>query len=438
MLPRFFYRRRIVYILAAFVLMMSLLALAGDAQWGPYIRRDSAIRLELAYAFKFGQHDHAALSPDGSTMALAKDDALELWDVASQTRLRRIQVLPAQYGNGTAPVYSRAASPTLRWSPHSRRLAMGGIDFLIRVLNTTTGQVQRSVIPSRGSETALPVEWSPDGRILVVQMAGEDNRSGAMPRPVSRISYWNVEPGTGELTPFERDPSTINTSGNQYGFPDVNARQLPRALAWSPDGAAFVSYRSETKLGCWDAYSGETTYEMPRSGAVLANWSANGRTVAYADEESSFVRLADCKAGQDRGTLPPLLSSTDGLPIRGLSWSPDGRTLATYTEAGLKLWQKDGSLRDVFPQEDQPEGGGYYSQQPQVELNWSRDGSLIATSEDFGPSQITKVWDLVFGGPPQMLVTTGAEQVMWAEASSELLVVYGDRVESWRVVRNFM
>jgi WD40 repeat protein len=238
------------------------------------------------------------------------------------------------------------------------------------------------------------------------------------------------------MTFLERETNTV--PGVTYSHYETD---LPNPIAWSPNGASFVSYLDQFELACWDAFGGKTTHVMPRSAevrekgfAVMANWSANSQTVAYADTGAEYVRLADCKAGQDRDTLPAQGSSVGKPAIIGLAWSPDGRTLATYTVAGLKLWQKNGLIVDFIP-EQAGSVSSAYNQQAQVELTWSPNGQLIATSESFGSSGVTKVWDLLFGGPPQMLITTGAAQVLWSEDSSELQVVFNNSVTTWRVDR---
>jgi WD40 repeat protein len=437
-------RQVVSYVLGIYAVVISLLLLAGDAAWGPYAAGHFSSRIDMVQTFKFGPAADVALSPDGRTVALRKDEAIELWNLASQTLVRRI--------DGTGSLQSSLPGPpgagTILWSPDGRHLAIGSVSSvfnIIKVIDAATGQLYSSLIPpapgrSARSDAAFPIAWSPDGRILAIRTTADLNPHGAVQRPVSRLTYWNVDPGPGEPMLLEPDGSTATS-------PEGEPTLFPYILAWSPDSRTSVTYGKAGGLTCWDVYGGKPLYELAAARPSIADWSANGRTVAYVNEGNGSVRLGDCQTGESGNTLfksaaspSPGMPGSSGMPtadaVRGLAWSPDGRTLATYATAGIGLWDRSGFLRDSIPAKEIPsrwEYGGYGSLSS-AEMQWSRDSKLLTTSEYYNSGGITKVWSVELGAAPATLHTTGSKQVLLSSYPNELLIVYGDRIETWRLV----
>lgn len=180
-----------------------------------------------------------AISPDGHTLAVAADLFVELWDLASGKRVRRLpgaiteRMFPVPVGTDvpgrpTATVASQptvtlsagqeedgmlwSAVRTVAWSPDGRELATndGGA---IRIWDAATGKRVRTIARQAGLFT-----WSVDGKVLtdldsnaLIREDGE-GRGGT-------ITFWDLATGETLRTILE---------GKAYNF------------AWSPDGSSLA------------------------------------------------------------------------------------------------------------------------------------------------------------------------------------------------------
>ncbi|MFH8791254.1 hypothetical protein [Streptomyces sp. NPDC017941] len=166
-----------------------------------------------------------------------------------------------------------------------------------------------------------------------------------------------------------------------------------RALAFSRDGRTLFAADEARTTYVWDTAGGEKRSATGTGDAVdeAGAWalSRDGRTLAVASSDddndsdpvhdSDTVRLIEASTGKVRHALPRM-DGCDELAI-----SPDGRTLVTGCDVGVRLWGvADGKLRTTLTG-GRPEAPGGLAVSP--------DGRTLAVGTDDGAG----LWDVATG-----------------------------------------
>jgi WD40 repeat protein len=351
-------------------------------------RRGSSIR-QVAY------------TPDGGTLATLGDDGvIRLWDAATGVEIRHLAAAPPASGFALASpgrtlfTASRedrlirgwdvasgrqvrctadhgVATEVIASSPDGRRLACGGRDGIALVDPTTGRLVRRIEGHPHGNDFLI---FTPDGRLLI--SAGRDavRWTGGRMAVESSIRSWDVD--TGE--PRRRIPT---------GTDEVVA------VAVSPDGRRLAAGLKDRSVRIWGAGSGTELHRfagLERDAACLA-FSPDGRTLASGegapepwdtrDVGLGGISLLDVASGRE------LRRWEAHQPcVRGLAFSPDGRTLASGGEEGLvRLWDP------ATGREVQPAPGHRGAIRA---IAFAPDGRTVATA---GFDGTLRVWDPACG-----------------------------------------
>lgn len=248
---------------------------------------------------------HAAVSPDGKSLAIAEIEAVEIWDVESGVMKRSIRSGSKQF------------SSTARW-------------------------------------LAFQVGFSPDGKMLAV--SGASNQPSSKPFSGTGFTLWDV--GTGrELASqindgldfyslaFSRDSTYLATGGlngavklynidsNKLitglfgGETDFSALTTPAKVEFSPDGNLLgVTNGREVKL--YDVNRKKAVSSVRGHTTVTSStFSLDGNLLATTGDDQK-IKLWKLPFADEVTVLPftgPDLSSLDGIPA--LALSPDGREL---------------------------------------------------------------------------------------------------------------
>jgi WD40 repeat protein len=222
----------------------------------------------------------AALSADGTLLAIGCKDKVCLLDVASGKEVRQID--PDE--NFPAPV---------AFSPDGKTLVvMGGGATLWDV---ATGRM----LPGRPHSGSLAA-FSPDGKVLA---------TASNSRPVR---LWDT--GTGE------ELRVLGSEDDGGAF-----------FAFSPDGKAVVAGRDGGTV-LWDVATGKEIRQFgdKRGFQYAGAFSPDGKTLALSDDQA--IRLFDVATGKE---LLPVAAHASDLDV--VAFSPDGKTALTGSD-GLRTW----------------------------------------------------------------------------------------------------
>jgi WD40 repeat protein len=312
-------------------------------------------------------HEHRVnvltFSPDASMLASGGEDgAVRLWDAAT--------------GQLKATLRGHKDVSALTFSPDGRTIAAGGYKKTVRLWDAQTATLKAALVGKEGFINS--VAFSPDSRMVATASLYE-----------SIVRLWDVETGALEAT-------LAHEKECDFCPADV------WSVAFSPDGRTIATATSYRQAYLWDAETKKIRMalvdpRLSRTGTVRSHghwvdqietashasriyvvaFSPDGRTLATGSADGA--KLWDMPMGQLRATLQP------GGKVAFLAFTSDGKILATRGGPTVLLWNvRTGELLATLPHK-----GTAWS------LSFSPDGKLIATGSDNEKS--AKVWDTATG-----------------------------------------
>ena len=344
-----------------------------------------------------GHSDRAgalALSADNRYLASIGGGTLLVWDVAAGT------ADDGQIVWEYAPEASRALTAVAFSPTDAGRLALGGADGAITIIDVATGAVVFTF--AAHGEAVAALAFSPDGRLLA--SAGRD---GA-------VAQWQTNSWEPRLAPFAAHEAAVfnlayddagrlyslGADGMIYGWAAGATSNAPTlaltgqgdagwalAAADTPHGRALLSPGGDNALVWWSPGGdpGRGHWLDGRPGGVLG--------LAYAPDGRLAAAGGDGEIGLwDAATTDPAAAATlaghDG-PVRRVAFAPDGRTLASVGRDGrVLLWD---SAAPAAP----PRVLGQHEAITRA-VAVAPDGARLATADDRG---IIRLWDTVTGEP---------------------------------------
>ncbi|HEX2518925.1 MAG TPA: WD40 repeat domain-containing protein, partial [Castellaniella sp.] len=328
----------------------------------------------------------ACFSPDGSRVATASwDRKLRLWDAATAKQL------------GTFEGHVDGITK-LAFSPDGKHLASCSGDKSIRIWEVETGRPRIS----HGHQGAVAsVAISPDGKLLAsgsvdtsvrlwdlataeeLHVLADEFSFDLQPAPVSALAF---HPAEGLLASAYYngvvrlwDTATGKLQRRIIAI-DKSAGGV-HALAFGPDGL-LATAGNDHLVKLWNSETGEHLRTLRgHAGPVRAvTFSSDGLTLA-AGGDAGLIKLWDPHHGAELRTL-----TRPQFPVRSLCFLPDNHTLAAGGQALVKIWNTDtGTARDLIT--------GLAGNVP---VAAHPAGQLLATSADSGG---VKLWDLSQDSP---------------------------------------
>jgi len=313
-----------------------------------------------------------AVSPDGTRLAAAgDDDVFRVWNLESKLPVATLEagdqaMAVAFAGNGdllTGSADERLrrwdlesgrprwdihvvedAVETLALSPDGRRIALGGWDPKIVVVDAETGETQARL--SGHTDGVREVQWSPSGDAVI--SAGWDD--------VVRV--WDVA----------SESQTLALRGHESNV---------EALAVAPDGRHIVSGADDRKLRVWDLERGQDHRVLPGQGAKVhaLAFSPDGTRIVTGGgphhedaAEAGSLRVWDVASGQTLRAVPDLEQG-----IMAVAIDPRGQLVAAGGRSGRIRVEvlESGTKPRVLPGHD-----GIVTA-----VAW-RDESLLSTGRD--------------------------------------------------------
>ncbi|MXV76712.1 hypothetical protein F4X73_10470 [Candidatus Poribacteria bacterium] len=241
--------------------------------------------------YRLGKGEIAAIqfSPDGSLLAIASSVGIWLYDAATG---KELALLPRHRDgfnvSATSATGGAFIKNSLTFSPDNKLLASASEDDTIRVFDVTTYKVLRTLYKTekiatnpRAGTPYKALAFSADGKTLT-SLEGIGER---------RIKVWDVNSGR----------LLSNVSGRIGGPP------LQFVMTLSPDGSTFAATKPEITV----------VNGIPDTEIRLGN-------VHTGELELPVLRIQSLTQNTN-----PIAPDSSFYPIRDLTFSPDGTTLAS-------------------------------------------------------------------------------------------------------------
>ncbi len=275
----------------------------------------------------------------------------------------------------------------IAFSPDGNTLASGSFDKTIKLWDTQTGELKRTLIGHDASVTSIA--FSPDGRTLA-------SGSGMGQMTISydtSVRLWDTQ--TGDLK------HTLEAIGNSYsGVTDI---------IFSPDGSTLAAESfgqlnrpggyTYTEVRLWDPQSGEMLIGFGDSSTIRWILSPDGKSLAIVAGmgNPNTTDIRNVPTGELKWTLE------SAGPI---VFSPDGKYLASGgDEKTIQIWNAlTGDCEWTL------ENGGRV-----LSSSFSPDGSYLAS---VGDNMTVRLWDTRTWNPIRQLVGHSGK-VTWVAFSPD-------------------
>jgi WD40 repeat protein len=273
--------------------------------------------LALAYAA-------AAPSPDGTRLAvLGADDSLMVFSTTTDPKL--LWRLSGTTTTGKAPV--------LDWSPDGRKLLIDQAGQPLRVVDTTAHRVSATIRPS-GSATVYGAVWAGDNIVAqlsdgrLVQYDTEGRGGTVLRRFTEPIGVVAATPDGNRVA--VGNSTTLNLlDASGALIKSYNESSIIEAVGFSPQGDFLATSTAEGAVTVADVATGEPILTAVVAGQAKHLAFTDDRTIAVLGDvphglaQTPTLSLVTCEACQDPQALARAARSRITLPLTpemGAQW----------------------------------------------------------------------------------------------------------------------
>ena len=235
-----------------------------------------------------GRVDGLAFSPDGKTLAASSyDKTVKIWNVKTGQELQTLSFPDAAFG--------------IAFSPDGKLLAVGIRNGPVQLLEPDSGIIFRTF--TGHTDLVNSVVFFPDGKKIA---AGSSDGT---------IILWDVAGGK-EMQRFQGHTRSV------------------WKVSISPDGKTLASASTDGTIRLWNAATGQEMLILKDN--TVFEWfdvefSMDGKYLAAASQNRLVIW--DVASGRKLRAIDSLETGVDTL-----SFSPDGKLLATGGDGAVRLW----------------------------------------------------------------------------------------------------
>jgi WD40 repeat protein len=349
-----------------------------------------------------GRKALVTFSPDGTLAAMSgKGGTITIWDTETGE-------LKATLKNGKDEVSGFSFSPDGRLAATRDYL-----DKSVRLWEVETWKL-KTTFPGRkrNLETKIksgfsfeeefgPVPFSPDGTTILSE------------REDDVVTVWDVSTGKERMT-LKHDTRDSGAKETAKAVLLGGSRHfLALQTGYSADGKWIFTINGDKSAKVWDATDGRLKINITNNERIYRASFTPDSTALLTVEQEGGMKLWEIETGMRLGQVAPK-GLLEGY-MKGFEFSPDGRTIATFTAGDTRFWNV--KTAELFFKLPKSEG---------TDASFSPDGHWLATASN-DKETAGKLWNVETGELKLALPPIGYKTSSVVFNADGTLLASGDR-----------